>query len=61
MSRMSGRYEHLGNAWFSAYQTQQARKRAVSKKRLSFEIYEGGPQETAPEELVTQVYLPVKG
>ncbi|MCO8124286.1 GyrI-like domain-containing protein [Stieleria sp. TO1_6] len=54
-----GRYQHLGNAWFAAYQNLQAAKRKPATKLQAFEVYLNRPEDTPAESLVTEVYVPV--
>lgn len=54
-----GDYKFLGNAWSAAHQNLRASKRRPSKVP-GFEIYENKPEDTPCEDLVTQVYVPVK-
>ena len=56
----TGRYEHLGNAWFAAYQHLQAMKRKPASKLPGLELYANSPENTPAEELVTELYVPVK-
>ena len=56
----TGRYEHLGNAWSAAYQNLRAGKRKANKKLPGVELYANSPENTPPEALVTQLYVPVK-
>ena len=55
-----GSYQHLGNAWFTAFQTSQAKKLKALKKSPGFEIYTNDPNETPVDQLMTEVYVPVK-
>ncbi|MDV6028807.1 MAG: hypothetical protein F9B45_01585 [Phycisphaera sp. RhM] len=56
----TGRYEHLGNAWAAAYQNLRACKRKVDNKLPGVELYANNPENTPPEALVTQLYVPLK-
>ena len=56
----TGKYQHLGNAFFAAYQNARAAKRKVKRKRPALEIYRNSPDETPPEQLITELYLPLK-
>lgn len=54
-----GSYEHLGNAWSAA--NQYARHKKLKQRKVgAFEIYRNKPEDTASEDLLTQVYLPLK-
>ena len=54
-----GAYEHLGNAWSAANQHVRSKKMKQSKVG-TFELYKNDPSETAPEDLLTEIYLPLK-
>lgn len=54
-----GRYDHLGNAWFTAHQVLQSGAHK-QLKQAAYEVYENTPENAAPQDLVTHVYLPVK-
>ena len=56
----TGRYEHLGNAWFTAYQHLRAMKRKPSSKLSGLERYANRPDDTPTAELVTELFVPVK-
>ena len=58
--RHIGRYQHLGNAWFTIYSKQQAKEFKPLKNVHPFEIYRNNPNEVAEEELITDVVFPVK-
>ena len=54
-----GCFGHLGNGWYAGNQNVQAKK--LKKKRTpSFEIYRNANQDVPVEELVTEIYLPLK-
>ena len=54
-----GSYRHLGNGWSVA--NQLARHRKLKQSRAgTYEIYRTTPPETPEEELVTDIYLPLK-
>ena len=55
-----GRYEHMGNAWFAAYQNLQAMKRKMASKLPGVEVYANSPEDTPPQELRTELYVPLK-
>lgn len=54
-----GKYDHLGNAWSAANQIARYKKMKQSKVG-TFEIYKNKPETTPPEELETEIYLPLK-
>ena len=54
-----GTYDHLGNAWSAANQYARYKKLKQSKAG-AFEIYKNDPKETAPAELRTEIFLPLK-
>lgn len=54
-----GSYAHLGNAWSAAYQIARDKKLKQSKVG-AFEIYKNDPDQTAPADLRTDVFLPLK-
>lgn len=54
-----GSYDHLGNAWSAAMRHVDAKK--LKKSKISpFELYKNEPQNTAPEHLHTEIYLPLR-
>jgi len=55
----TGRYEHVGNAWSAAHQVARYRKIKL-RKSGAFEIYRNDPEETAPADLQTEIFLPLK-
>ncbi|MEM9368241.1 MAG: SRPBCC family protein [Planctomycetota bacterium] len=57
--RHIGRYENLGNAWSGAYQFARYHKLKVAKSP-GWEIYVNDPDDTATEELITDVYVPLR-
>ena len=54
-----GCYGHLGNAWSAANQHVRYKKMKQSKVG-TFEIYKNSPDSTPKEELLTEIYLPLK-
>lgn len=54
-----GSYDHLGNAWSAANQHARYKKLKQSKDG-AFEIHKNDPQETAPAELRTEIFLPLR-
>lgn len=54
-----GSYRHLGNGWSVA--NQLVRHKKLKQQRTgTYEIYRTTPPETAEEELLTEIYLPLK-
>lgn len=56
----TGAYEHLSNAWATAKAHQRHLKLKDSKVQGPFEVYVNDPSDTAPEALLTEIYLPVR-
>lgn len=56
-----GAYTHLGNSWGAAMSFQRYKKHKMLKAQPPFELYINDPQTTAEEDLVTEIYIPVKG
>ena len=54
-----GSYQHLGNAWSAANQISRYEKLKQSKVG-TFEIYRNDPTEVPEEEILTEIYLPLK-
>ena len=55
----TGSYENLGNGWSAAHQ--YARYKKLKQSRVgTFEIYKNDPEETAPADLITEIFLPLK-
>ena len=54
-----GSYHHLGNAWSAANQFARFKRLKLAKCE-GFEVYRNSPKETAPAELHTDIYLPLK-
>lgn len=57
--RHKGRYDHLGNAWTAVMMMDRNKEFKKNKKAFPMEIYLNDPATTAPEELVTDVSMPV--
>ena len=57
--RHTGSHDNLGNAWSSAHQYARYKKLRLAK-RDSFETYGNSPETTAAEELVTDIYIPLR-
>lgn len=56
--RLTGDYEHIGNAWSMQMMMQRNKEFKQNKKMDPFEIYKNSPYNTASEELVTEVMFP---
>lgn len=54
-----GCYGHLGNGW-SAANAYARYKKLKQSKVGAFELYKNSPENTAPEHLLTEIYLPLK-
>jgi hypothetical protein len=57
----TGSYRHLANGWSAAMAYQRAKKFRPLKSHAPFEVYISDPRETAEAELVTEIYIPVRG
>ncbi|EMI21425.1 Bacterial transcription activator, effector binding domain protein [Rhodopirellula maiorica SM1] len=57
--RHIGSYENLGNAWSGAYQYARYKKLKVLRQD-AYEIYRNDPATTAPRDLITDIYLPLR-
>lgn len=58
--RHVGSYCNLGNGWSTANSYVRHKKLKQAKKMATFEIYRNDPSDTAPGELVTDIYLPLR-
>ncbi len=56
-----GSYEHLGNAWSTAMSHQRYKKLKAHKSQAAFEFYLNDPSETPEAELLTEVFVPLRG
>lgn len=56
----TGSYENLGNAWSAAHSHLRHLKLKQLAKAGTFEIYRNEPADTAPADLITDIFLPVK-
>jgi predicted transcriptional regulator YdeE len=57
---LKGEYAHLENAWAMAYSRLQGLKRKPRKDIMGFEVYVNDPREVAPEETITEIYVPLR-
>lgn len=57
--RHKGKYLHLGNAWSTLMMMDRNKEFKKNKKANPLEIYLNNPASTAPEDLVTDISMPV--
>ena len=57
----TGSYQYLGNAWSTAMSYQRYHRLKLDKKRDPYELYLNSPEETPEAELITEIYVPIKG
>ena len=57
--RHKGKYKHLGNAWSTIMMMERNKEFKKNKKANPFEVYLNDPSKTAPEDLVTDISMPV--
>ena len=55
-----GRYEHMGNAWMTAINFSRIKKLKMQKRPLGYEFYLNSPIDTAHENLITKVMMPIR-
>lgn len=55
-----GSYHHLGNAWSTAMSYQRNKKLKMLKSHCGFELYTNDPAETPEEDLITEIFIPVR-
>ena len=58
--RHQGEYKYLANAWSAAMSAQRVKKIKINKKIPLYEVYLNNPEQTSKENLLTQVFLPMK-
>lgn len=58
--RHIGKYEHLGNAWAMGMGYCRANQYKLKPSPVGVEFYISDPKNTAPEDLVTEVLIPIK-
>ena len=56
----AGPYRHLGNAWSLIMADAKERKLKILKSQPPFERYLNNPAEVDEDDLITEVYLPIK-
>lgn len=59
-STLKGSYMFLGNAWASNMMRIRPMKAKPHKKYVGWEVYVDDPRETKPENIRTEVYVPVR-
>ena len=55
-----GAYRHLGNGWMTAMSFARYKKMKTLKSPVGYEFYPNSPHEVAEEELITEIYLPLR-
>ena len=55
-----GAYLHLGNAWMTAISFARYKKIKTAKSPVGYEFYPNNPYDTAEEDLVTEIYIPLR-
>jgi len=55
-----GRYEHLGNGWMTAMSFARLKKIKVASAPVGVEYYLNNPHDTPAQELITEIYIPLK-
>lgn len=56
----TGSYDHLGNGWGTAMTHQRVKKLKPLKSQSNFELYMNDPGETPEEDVITEIYIPVR-
>ncbi len=56
-----GSYDFLGNGWSAAMSYQRSKKLKQLKKQSPFEFYLNDPDEVAESEILTEIFIPIKG
>lgn len=57
--RHKGKYDHLGNAWSAIMMMERNKEFKKNKKASPFELYLNNPKETASEELLVDISIPM--
>ncbi len=57
----TGSYQNVGNAWSTVMAYQRYKKLKPLKSQCGFELYVNDPCETAEADLLTEIYLPIRG
>ena len=55
-----GRHLHLGNGWMTAMSFARLKNMKVLKSPVGYEFYPNNPYQTPEEELVTEIFIPLK-
>ncbi len=55
-----GSYLHLGNGWMTAISYARMKKIKTRKHPMGYEFYLNDPANTPPQELITEIYMPLK-
>ncbi len=55
-----GPYRHLANAWYMAISEQRHGKYKLVSKAPAFEVYRNNPKDTNENDLITDIYIPIK-
>jgi predicted transcriptional regulator YdeE len=58
--RHNGPFDHVGNAWSAQMMRQRSKTFKVNKHVHPMEVYFNSPKDTAPENLVSEVWMAVK-
>jgi len=58
--RHTGRYKNLGNAWSFIMNYTRTNKLRIQTKPFGYEFYVNSPEETTPEELISDVIVRLK-
>ena len=56
----TGSYNHLGNAWSTGMMNMRSQKLKKSKTQPPFELYINDPKNTPDDQLVTEIYFPLR-
>lgn len=56
----TGSYKHLGNAWMAAMTYARIKKIQTTNIPMGIEVYPNDPNNTAEEELTTEIFLPLR-
>lgn len=57
--RHKGTYDHIGNAWTAIMMMERNKEFKKNKKAAPLEIYHNSPENTAPEDLVADISMPI--